>query len=183
MSIGNNGNGNNDFRMSIDSWNCCRTSGTASGKYCRTYKIDFGFPELLSDYRNMVKDWTSCLSSRTVAGSSGELEDFQNSCSTYRTQGFCLKVLGITAVYLHHVSSRKTTAVHYQLELMGLPLVVWPVAKFIVPNWGGLSWLRRGIGLSYGPARLHRLAGRYNNPMPEPTTYPPFKDPEIGLWW
>ncbi len=28
-----------------------------------------------------------------------------------------------------------------------------------------------GIGLSYWPARLHRLAGWYYNPMPESTTY------------
>ncbi len=29
-----------------------------------------------------------------------------------------------------------------------------------------------GIGLSYRPARLQRLAGRYINPMPEATIYP-----------
>jgi hypothetical protein len=34
-----------------------------------------------------------------------------------------------------------------------------------------------GIGLSYRPARLHRLASRYNNPMPESTI-----SPIQGLW-
>jgi hypothetical protein len=41
-----------------------------------------------------------------------------------------------------------------------------PVAKFLIPDW----WdkVDSGIGFSYRPARLHgRLAGQYNNPMPE----------------
>jgi hypothetical protein len=29
-----------------------------------------------------------------------------------------------------------------------------------------------GIGLSHRPARLHRLAGRYDNPMPESAIFP-----------
>jgi hypothetical protein len=34
--------------------------------------------------------------------------------------------------------------------------------------------------LSYRPARLHRLmAGRYDNPMPELTKYPPVRDYEF----
>ncbi len=38
-------------------------------------------------------------------------------------------------------------------------------------------------GLSYLPTRLHRLAGRYDNPMTESTTvYPPFRDYEFGYW-
>jgi hypothetical protein len=41
------------------------------------------------------------------------------------------------------------------------------VSKFIVPDWG--NKVNSGIGLSYRPARLHRLAGRYDNPMTEST--------------
>ncbi len=42
-----------------------------------------------------------------------------------------------------------------------------PVAKFLVPDWGdkvdfGINW----------PARLHGLAGRYDNPMPESNIFP-----------
>ncbi len=40
-----------------------------------------------------------------------------------------------------------------------------PVAKFRVPDWG--DKIACGIGLSYRPAGLHRLADRYDNPMPE----------------
>jgi hypothetical protein len=36
-----------------------------------------------------------------------------------------------------------------------------PVAKFIVPDWG--DKVDSGKGLSYRPAKLHRLAGRYDN--------------------
>jgi hypothetical protein len=36
-----------------------------------------------------------------------------------------------------------------------------PVAKFIVPDW--VEKVDFGIGLSYRPARLHRLAGWYHN--------------------
>jgi hypothetical protein len=44
------------------------------------------------------------------------------------------------------------------------------VAEFIVPDWG--DKVNYAIGLSYRPARLHRLAGRYDNPMPELTISP-----------
>ncbi len=33
----------------------------------------------------------------------------------------------------------------------------------IVPDWGGGDKVDSGIGLSYRPAKLHRLAGRYDN--------------------
>jgi hypothetical protein len=42
------------------------------------------------------------------------------------------------------------------------------VAKFIVPVLGDKN--NSGIGLSHRRARLQRLAGRYDNPMPESTT-------------
>jgi hypothetical protein len=44
------------------------------------------------------------------------------------------------------------------------------VAKFLVPDWGEL--VDSGIGLSYRSAGLHKLAGRYDNPMPESTIFP-----------
>jgi hypothetical protein len=44
------------------------------------------------------------------------------------------------------------------------------VANFLVPDWG--DKVDSGIGLSYGTARLHRLAGRYDNAMPESTISP-----------
>ncbi len=37
-------------------------------------------------------------------------------------------------------------------------------AKFLVPDWGKI--VDYGIRLSYRPARLHRLAGRYDICMP-----------------
>ncbi len=44
------------------------------------------------------------------------------------------------------------------------------IAKFIVPDWG--DKVDSGIGLSYRPAGLHRLTGRYDYPMPESTISP-----------
>ncbi len=44
-------------------------------------------------------------------------------------------------------------------------------AKFLVPDCGDIV-PPTGMGLSYRPARLHRLAGRYDNPMPESTISP-----------
>jgi hypothetical protein len=35
-------------------------------------------------------------------------------------------------------------------------------AQFIVPDWG--DKVDYGIGMSYRPVRLNRLAGRYDNP-------------------
>jgi len=48
-----------------------------------------------------------------------------------------------------------------------------PKAQFLVPDWG--DKIDYGIGLSYRPPRLHRLAGRYDNPMPY-STFPPVRD-------
>ncbi len=53
-----------------------------------------------------------------------------------------------------------------------------PVARILVPDWG--DRFDSGIGLSYRPARLHRLTGRYDNPIPASTLYPPFRDYEFG---
>jgi hypothetical protein len=46
-----------------------------------------------------------------------------------------------------------------------------PVAKFIDPDWE--DKVGSGIGLSHRPARLNRLAGQNDNPMPEATEYIP----------
>ncbi len=43
-------------------------------------------------------------------------------------------------------------------------------AKFFVPDWGDI--VDSGIWLSFRPARLLRLAGRYDNPMQESTISP-----------
>ncbi len=45
--------------------------------------------------------------------------------------------------------------------------LLYSEAEFIVPDWG--DKVNSGIGLSYRPARLHRLAGRYGTAvMPIP---------------
>jgi len=44
------------------------------------------------------------------------------------------------------------------------------VAKFLVPDW--MDIVDSGIELSYLPDRLHRLAGRYDDPMPGSTIVP-----------
>jgi hypothetical protein len=44
-------------------------------------------------------------------------------------------------------------------------------AQFIVSDWGDI--VGSGIELSYLPDKLHRLAGRYDNPMPESTILSP----------
>jgi hypothetical protein len=45
---------------------------------------------------------------------------------------------------------------------LGSCFSVQSVAKFLVPDWGD----KVDSGFSYRPGRLHRLAGRYDNPMP-----------------
>jgi hypothetical protein len=49
----------------------------------------------------------------------------------------------------------------------------YTVVEFIDPDWG--DKVNSGIGLSYRPARLHGLAGRYDNPLPE-LNYPQVMD-------
>jgi hypothetical protein len=40
-------------------------------------------------------------------------------------------------------------------------------AQFIVPDWWDkVDYGMGGIGLSYWPVRLHRLAGRYDKSVP-----------------
>ncbi len=50
------------------------------------------------------------------------------------------------------------------------------IAKFRVPDWGNI--VDSGIGLSYRPAILGSLAGRYDNTMPELNLSPHSQ----GLW-
>ncbi len=47
------------------------------------------------------------------------------------------------------------------------------VDKFVVPDWGDK------VDSGMGPARLHMLAGRYDNPMPD-QLYPTVRDYEFG---
>ncbi len=44
------------------------------------------------------------------------------------------------------------------------------VEQYIDPDWG--DKVNSGIGLLYRPARLHRLADRYDNSVPELTVSP-----------
>ncbi len=48
------------------------------------------------------------------------------------------------------------------------------------PEWG--DKVDYGIGLSYRPARLHRLAGRYDNPICHSRLYPPQSGYELELY-
>ncbi len=50
------------------------------------------------------------------------------------------------------------------------PVKSFCVAEFIDPEWE--DKINSSIGLSYRPARRHRTAGRYDNPMPELTLSP-----------
>ena len=52
-----------------------------------------------------------------------------------------------------------------------------PVAKFIIPDWE--DKVNSDIRLSCRPTRLHWLAGRYDNPVPE-STISPVSDYEFG---
>jgi hypothetical protein len=49
-----------------------------------------------------------------------------------------------------------------------------PVAKFLVPEWGEI--VDPGIGLLHLPARLHRLAGRYDKSYGGVDYIPPVRD-------
>jgi hypothetical protein len=53
---------------------------------------------------------------------------------------------------------------------MMLTLQTNAVAKFLVPEWGDI--VDSGIGMSYRPASLCSLAGRYDNRMPDSTLSP-----------
>ena len=50
------------------------------------------------------------------------------------------------------------------------PKIPSSAAKIIVLDWG--DKVNSGIGLSYRPATLLRLAGRFDNPLPESTISP-----------
>ncbi len=52
------------------------------------------------------------------------------------------------------------------------------MAKFIVSYWG--DKVNFGIELAYPPARLHRLAGWCDNPMPESTKS---RCQELGIFY
>jgi hypothetical protein len=57
-----------------------------------------------------------------------------------------------------------------------------PVAEFKHPDWGDKVNSGIGLGLSYLPARLHGLGGRYEKPMPESTLSPQSGIYEFGLY-
>ncbi len=80
-----------------------------------------------------------------------------------------MALLRLTCLLLEslNLESKKNKRVKGQVALVfselwrGL-LGIHSVAKFLVPNWGDM--IDSGIGLSYRPASLPRLAGRYDNP-------------------
>ncbi len=102
------------------------------------------------------------------------------------TTGDCLYVAAFFSTILHHavcfafINWKSTIMIRgWRLKIIykrwpraAIPV---PVAKFIVPYEG--KKVDYGIGLSYRPARLHRLAGRYDNPVPELTL-----SPRQGQW-
>ncbi len=65
-----------------------------------------------------------------------------------------------------YVTSTPPKAKLKKLHLYRLVHKVHAIAKFLVPSWGKVD---SGLGLTYRPVRLHRLGGRYDNPMPEST--------------
>ncbi len=77
----------------------------------------------------------------------------------------CTWVMALTAPPGFHPSSK--VRLLQRRHWSRLFLRVNPVAKFIVPDWG--DKVDSGIGLSYRRARLHRLAGLYDNPITEST--------------
>jgi hypothetical protein len=85
-------------------------------------------------------------------------------------------------IFLSEIANPSTHPMGVRIPLMMFSSL-YTVAKFILPDWmdkvdsgtglwsAGLCSLEGryyyGMGLSYRPAGLHRLADRYHNPMPE----------------
>jgi hypothetical protein len=81
---------------------------------------------------------------------------------------------------ISNFASEAKVRAHPSSEANGIPPAWKSVAKSIVPDWG--VKVNSGIGFSYHPARLRRLASRYNNPMPESALYPLVRDYIFGYW-
>ncbi len=62
-----------------------------------------------------------------------------------------------------------------------MELELLPVAKLIVLNWR--DKVDSVIWLSYRPARLQRLTGRYNNPMPKLTLFLQSETVNLATVW
>jgi hypothetical protein len=72
----------------------------------------------------------------------------------------------------------KIASLGSEMSLVFTPLPSYHVAKFLVPHVGDI--VNSGKGLSYLPARLHRLAGQYDSLMPESTIFPFYQ--ELRIW-
>ncbi len=96
------------------------------------------------------------------------------SLLTLLTQIVASCVIKYTQTYTGFKSNNQTRWViiqqFYTRFLYFTPNRTQPVAKFIVPDWG--IKLTPAMGCRVGPPRLHRLAGRYDNPMAESTVSP-----------
>jgi hypothetical protein len=79
---------------------------------------------------------------------------------------------------LSHGHIRLALLFFYRLDAK-MPDFLYPVAKFLVPDWGDI--VHSATGLSFHPASLCSLAGQYDNPRPESTIYPPSQGLRIGL--
>ncbi len=98
-----------------------------------------------------------------------------------RTETQCFSVVSRSRFASRNQKLKLATCIHVHELLLEVlsecrlffnSLLYCLIAKFLVPDWG--DKVNSGIGLSYRPAtaRLHRLAGQYNNPMPESTISP-----------
>jgi hypothetical protein len=92
----------------------------------------------------------------------GLCEMYANLCNTYAKHRFSIFWLLLRPK--EHVFSLLNFSTCVQT------LSSCPVSEFIDPSLG--EKVNSGIGLSYRPARIHGLAGRYDNPMPELTLSP-----------
>jgi hypothetical protein len=65
------------------------------------------------------------------------------------------------------------------IRVYTMPLVLQPVVKFIVPDWG--DKVDSGMGLSHGPARLHIGWQAGTTTLCWSQLYPPFWDYRMNL--
>ncbi len=98
----------------------------------------------------------------------------QNLWSSRRVQGYCC-TLELRLYSKRYVGHGSLCSMELTLNLPSLQVHSSLLAKFVVPDWG--DKVDSDIGLSYRPASLCSVAGRYDNTMPESTI-----SPSQGLW-
>ncbi len=100
----------------------------------------------------------------------------QNLWSSRRVQGYCCILDGTEAVFKEKRGAWEPM-LELTLNLPNLKVVSSLLAKFMVLDWG--DKVVSDIGLSYRPASLCSVAGRYDNHMLE-STISPVRDYEFG---